>query len=221
MTKQASDHAISVIKAGLSAVPGVGGPIASLIGDYVPSATERSTRLAMEELRQRIDSLGDRIDPGAVNQEEFAELFKSCYLVIVRTHQQKKRSAAVRLIANILLREGDTDKLTYTELDHFVHCLDKLSIGAVEALGHAVEIVRRNNPADLEGKSVSFNFQDIQSKMPEIAPDLLMGLIGELNGENLLHLPSAPGIRTADYANYPVELTPIGGKFALRFLSTS
>ena len=133
----------------------------------------------------------------------------------------KKRSAAVRLIANILLREGDTDKLTYTELDHFVHCLDKLSIGAVEALGHAVEIVQRNNPADLEGKSVSFNFQDIQSKMPEIAPDLLMGLIGELNGENLLHLPSAPGIRTADYANYPAELTPIGGKFALRFLSTS
>lgn len=92
MTKQASDHAISVIKAGLSAVPGVGGPIASLIGDYVPSATERSTRLAMEELRQRIDSLGDRIDPGAVNQEEFAELFKSCYLVIVRTHQQKNEA---------------------------------------------------------------------------------------------------------------------------------
>ena len=92
MTKQASDHAISVIKAGLSAVPGVGGPIASLIGDYVPSAAERSTRLAMEELRQRIDSLGDRIDPGAVNQEEFAELFKSCYLVIVRTHQQKNEA---------------------------------------------------------------------------------------------------------------------------------
>ena len=219
MTKQASDHAISVIKAGLSAVPVVGGTIASLIGDYVPNATERSIGLAIEELGQHISSLEGRIDPGSVNQDEFSELFKSCYLVIVRTHQQEKRSAAVRLIANILLREGDSDKLTYTELDHFVHCLDTLSIGAVEALAHAVEIVRRNNPADLEENSVSINFEDIQAEMPEVAPDLLMGLIGELNGQNLLHIPAAPGIRTADYANYPVELTPIGGKFALRFLS--
>ena len=219
MTKQVSDHAISVIKAGLSAVPVVGGAIASLIGDYVPKATDRSIGMAIEELIQRIGSLESRIDPRSVDREEFSELFKSCYLVIIRTHQQRKRSAAVRLIANILLRDGDSDKLTYTELDHFVHCLDTLSIGAVEALAHAVEIVRQNNSADLEENSVSFNFQDIQAEMPEVAPDLLMGLLGELNGENLLHLPGAPGIRTADYANYPVELTPIGGKFALRFLS--
>lgn len=219
MSKQASDHALSVIKAGLSAVPFVGGPIASLISDYIPNATERSIRLAIDELKQYISFLEDRIDPNSVDKDEFSELFKSCYLVIIRTHQQEKRSAAVRLIANILLRDGDSDKLTYTELDHFVHCLNTLSIGAVKVLGHIVEVVRRSNPRDLEKISVSINFQDIKSETPEIAPDLLMGLIGELAGGNLLHIPSAPGIRTADYANYPVELTPIGGKFALRFLS--
>lgn len=89
----------------------------------------------------------------------------------------------------------------------------------MKVLGHVVEVVRRSNPRDLEKISVSINFQDIKSETPEIGPDLLMGLIGELAGGNLLHIPSAPGIRTADYANYPVELTPIGGKFALRFLS--
>ena len=144
MAKSKSDHAISVVKAGLSAIPIVGGSIASLVGDYVPNATERSTNLAIEELAQDITLLGDRIDAESINREEFAELFKSCYLIIVRTHQQKKRTAAVRLIANVLLRDGDSDKLSYTELDHFVHCLDTLSVGAIDVLAHAVEIVLRD-----------------------------------------------------------------------------
>lgn len=217
--KESTVHAVAVIKAGLAAVPVAGGPIVSLISDYVPNATERSIQLAVDELRERLIALESRVDPESVNKEEFAELFKSCYLVIVRTHQQEKRTAAVRLMANILLREGDPEKLSYTELDHFVHCLDSLSIGAVRTLAHAVEIVRRNNRADLENNSVSFNFADLSKLMPEVSPDLLMGLVGELDGENLLHRPNAPSIRTARYMNYAIELTPIGGRFALRFLS--
>ena len=218
MARKGSDHTISAIKAGLATIPVVGGAIASLIGDYVPNSTEKSVDRALNELRQRISSLEDRIDPETVEREDFSELFKSCYLVIVRTHQQEKRRAAVRLIVNILLRDGDSEKLTYTELDHFVHCLDRLSIGAIKTLGHVVNIVRRSNPSDLEHNSVSINFEHIQAEMTDVAPDLLMGLVGELNAENLLHVPASPGIRTAHYANYPVELTPMGGRFALRFL---
>lgn len=217
--KESTVHALSVIKAGIAAVPVAGGPIVSLISDYVQNATERSIQLAVDELRALLIALETRVDPESVNKEEFAELFKSCYLMIVRTHQHEKRTAAVRLIANILLREGDPEKLSYTELDHFVHCLDSLSIGAVTTLAHAVEFVRSNNASDLEKKSVSLNFSDLHKRMPDVSPDLLMGLVGELDRENLLHRPGAPSIRTARYANYAIELTPIGGRFALRFLS--
>ena len=52
-TKTKSHHILSVIKAGISAIPYVGGPIAGLIGDYVPSATQRSVETAFEMLKRR------------------------------------------------------------------------------------------------------------------------------------------------------------------------
>jgi hypothetical protein len=55
--------------------------------------------------------------------------------------------------------------------------------------------------------------------MPQISPHLLMGLVSELNAMNLVHIPGPPAIRTANYANYPVELTPLGTRFVTRLLS--
>jgi len=52
--KTKSDHALAIIKAGLSTVPYIGGAIASLIEDYVPSATQRSIETAIEILKQKL-----------------------------------------------------------------------------------------------------------------------------------------------------------------------
>lgn len=216
--KTKSDHALAVIKAGVSAIPCVGGSIASLIGDYVPSATQRSIETAIEILNQKVEQLGDRIDPDAVNKDEFAELFKSCYLSIVRTQQRAKLNAAAGLIANILLRKDDPEKLTYTELDHFARCLETLSIGAIEILGHAVGIARKSKPNEYKAQPVRFDFEDLKGRMPQTDAFLLMGLVGELNSMNLVHLAGAPQIATPAYANYPVQLTPLGVRFCERLL---
>ncbi|TWT74670.1 hypothetical protein Pla123a_34940 [Posidoniimonas polymericola] len=42
MTKNSGDHTLAILKAGIAGIPLVGGSIASLIGDYIPTATERS-----------------------------------------------------------------------------------------------------------------------------------------------------------------------------------
>src|SRR6266852_674144 len=96
-----SDHALIVIKAALNAVPIVGGSIASLIDDYIPLSTQRSIEIATQLLKERLEALGNRIDVDAVNKDEFAELFKSCYLAIVRTTQESKLHAAAALLANL------------------------------------------------------------------------------------------------------------------------
>jgi hypothetical protein len=211
--KTKSDHALAIIKAGVSTVPYIGGAIASLIGDYVPSATQRSIETAIEILKQKLEKISDRINPDTVNKDEFAELFKSCYLSVVRTQQRAKLNAAAALLANILLREGDPEKLTYTELDHFARCLETLSIGAIETLGHSVEIARKSKPKEYRVQPVRFNFEDLQKRMPDIDAFLLMGLVGELNSMNLIHLVGAPTIATHAYANYPIQLTPLGVRF--------
>jgi len=212
--KEPRDHILAVCKAGISTIPVVGGAIASLIGDYIPTATEKAVKKSIEILSNRIEELGDRIDAECVNKDEFSELFKSCYLIMIRTHQEEKIRGCVELICNILLKRGDTDKLTYTEIDHFVHCLDNLSIGAIEVLGHVVAVARAMNRERVGKENVRISFSDVQNRVPTIEADLLMGLLGELNSFHLVFVNPTPSVRMANYQLSTVELPPIGVRFA-------
>ncbi len=169
----------------------------------------------MELLSERVEELRDRIDAEAVDKDDFAELFKSCYLSIVRSHRDEKLRAATTILANLLLREGDPDKLTYTELDHFARCVETMSSGAVEVLCMFVQggdlVLHRSMD------SHRLNFGDIQPLFPQYSPDLLLGLISELDRANLLHRGSASGMEKLNYENIPVRITPLGRRFA-RFL---
>src|SRR5271170_7009379 len=96
------DHALAVLKAALNLIPNVGGALASLIGDYVPTSTQRSIDKTITLLGEKLTSLEGRIDIDAVNKEDFSELFKSCYLVVVRSNREEKLHAAAALLANLL-----------------------------------------------------------------------------------------------------------------------
>ena len=57
MEKTSSDHVLAVVKAGIELVPLVGGSIASLIDDYVPTSTQRNIERAIDELRNELNRL--------------------------------------------------------------------------------------------------------------------------------------------------------------------
>ena len=128
------DHALAAIKAGLNLIPVVGGALASLIGDYVPISTQAAIERTTHLLGEKLEALQERIDVGAVDKEDFSELFKSCYLVIVRSNREEKLQAATAILANLLLRQGDPSKSSYEELDHLIRSIDALSIGAISVL---------------------------------------------------------------------------------------
>ncbi|MCK4821822.1 hypothetical protein KA005_39015 [bacterium] len=218
MEKEARDHILAVVKAGVSAVPMVGGTLASLIGDYIPSATQNTIERSIEMLQTEMERLGDRIDTESLNKDEFSELFKSCYLTIVRTHQEEKLRGAVALITNILLKKGDAEKLIYTELDHFARCLDVLSVGAIQILGYCVGLARSGGRIRSNTSNVRMDFSDIHRRVPDMPVDLIMGLLEELNSFHLVHLTGTPSARTPNYGNYPIEVTPIGVRFSTYIL---
>lgn len=218
MTMTPRDHALAIFKAGLNAVPYVGGVVASLIEDYIPSSTQRNIEATIDLLKQRLCDLEGRIDPESVDKDEFAELFKTCYLIVVRTHQASKRRAAVELMTNILLKNGDPLKMSYTELDHFARCLESLSVGAIGALGQVVSIAREQSRGRFGRENVQITFRQVHARLPEFEPGLIMGLLGELNSFHLVHLTDTPSVRTENYGNYPIELPPIGAKFAQNVL---
>ncbi|HEX4117727.1 MAG TPA: hypothetical protein VHX99_02905 [Rhizomicrobium sp.] len=213
MQHSKTDNALAAIKAGLNLVPVVGGAIASLVGDYVPTSTQRSIEKAMKMLGEKLNSLNQRIDIDAVNKEDFSELFKSCYLVIIRSQREEKLRIAANLLANVTLKEGDQEKVPYTELDHLVRCLDSLSIGAINVLKVAFDI-RSRAPMSQRG---TFQFQQLRDELKDFETSLLMGLVSELRGMNFIEVQE-PGIRVPDYGNFLLELTPVGKRFVERFI---
>ncbi|MFH1220696.1 MAG: hypothetical protein V1694_09635 [Candidatus Eisenbacteria bacterium] len=215
--KTRADHILAICKATVSAVPWVGGPIANLIDDYIPSATEKAFRKAFDDLGRRLRELNDRIDVELIDKDEFAEIFKSFVVIVGRTQKESKLRASAALVANTLLKPNDPDKLTYTELDHFARCLEILSIGAIDALGHAVAVAERDGMKNLDRSPYRIDFGRLQQEMKHTDPHLLMGLVGELNSMNLMHLRSLPVAATENYGNYPLHLTPLGTRF-VRYL---
>jgi hypothetical protein len=212
MSREKSDHILAAVKAGLHLLPHVGGAIASLIDDYVPKATERAMQKTMEQLSAKLIALEGRTDVDAVDNEDFAELFKSCYLVAIRSQREEKLRAAANLFANLLLKPGDAGKSSYEELDHFVRCLEALSIGALSVLGAARHIIRSAPTGPID-----FQFHQLRGTFREFEPSFLMSLVSELRSLNLLHV-RVPTIETADYGNFAIELTPVGRRFVERFI---
>lgn len=207
------DAGVVGIKAILGAIPLVGGSLASLV-ELVPTATQRDTEKALGFFSEKVRELESRIDVNAVNKDDFSELLKSCLIVMGRTYREKKLHAAANILANLLLRPGDPAKSSYEELDHLVRCVDTLSIGAITVLGAARRL------ATLPGTQGRINFDQLHPQFTQMDASLLLSLASELNALNLLHITEPP-IKTPDYGNYALELTPIGKRFVEQFIEGS
>ncbi len=210
--------ALSILKAGLAGVRVVGGPLASLIDDCIQSATQESIELTVRILKKRLDRYHKRLDVSKVDRIEFAELFKSCYLVIVRSHKKARLEAAANLLVHVLLKSGDKDELLFSELDFFVRVLDSISLGAIEILALIYDIQTGPGNRDVFADNTRLKFGRLHAKYSGKDAHLLMGLVGELDAYNLVHLPGGPAAREPDYANYTIELTPLGARFVVQVI---
>jgi hypothetical protein len=195
-----------------------GGPYLTGLMDYALNThTKEAFESLLDQMKKQIDDLKDKVEVESLNKDEFSELFKSCILITARTHQEKKIKAASALLVNFLLKDGEPEKLNYTEVDHFIRCVEKLSMGAIQVLGVAFELASRHEPENIEERLSRMNFGDLHQKM-DLEDHLLMGLLSELNSFNFIHLLGTPAIGEKNYINYPVQLTPIGARFVKRLL---
>jgi hypothetical protein len=213
MKSTATDHALAVIKAALNLAPG-GGALASLIGDFVPSSRQRVLEKAADLLAERIDGIGSRIENETIDREDFADLFGKFQALAGKTNRELKLRAAANILANALLPPGDPSKSPFDELEHLMHCADALSSGAIAALGASIQI---RAPRHASGGDASFNFDELKRKLPHLDPNLVLGLATELRSLNLLHITE--GVITGrDYEGYLFQVTPLGSRFAKRFI---
>jgi hypothetical protein len=212
--KKASDHILSLVKAGLNLDPyGVGGMLSSLIGDYLPSSTERSVKELARHLVEEIKRIDSRIDSGEIDQDEFTELFKSAYLVAVRTHRQEKIHGAAHLLANLLLKKGDPEKLSYTELDHFVRAIDALSHGALHVHGVLVRFALSEESRGQAKPFFHMTLGHLGSVVGGEDLSLLSSLLRELASWGFTEV-RVPQVNSDDLTMHTVVLTDMGKRFA-------
>ena len=97
---------------------------------------------------------------------------------------------------------------------------EALSNGALEVLGHALRL-RVDRQLSERDHNQRIALDDLLQRVPQTEPSLLLGLVGELNTLNLLHLAGVPMVRVQGnlYGNYPIEFTAIGVKFGSALLN--
>jgi hypothetical protein len=223
--KTMSSAAGSGLKAIAAATP-FGSLLVSLINDAASNAHERAEQRANEILVDRLEELEGRVDKERITTDEFVDLYKNCWVVQQRSLYDEKLRGAANIIANALLKDGDGDRLTYDELDHFTRCLEHLSIGAIHILTKAINYADKKNRGlnsyKVDRNNIRVDFGELQSLAPEIDANLLMGLLGELASFHLLHSLGSPTARYDGkqiYSNYPFETTPLGYRFVQHVLS--
>jgi|GEM_PF-3046778 len=224
----ASDHVLALTKATLSALPG-GGVLASLIGDYIPTSRERSIKQLCDHLVSEIDRLGDRIDQQQFNRDELTELIQRAIYASIKTTRQEKIQAAANIVANAMLSEDDADKISYSELDHFLNAVDGLSAGAFHILAISSRVPADQSTGALLNPGgpgeVKFSSGELVARIKDIEPLLVMSLVAQLHNWNLLRRGEV-GVTHYDRErrvplNIPIYLTEPGYKFVRYVLNES
>lgn len=118
-------HIIAVSKSAVASIPWAGGPLASLLGDYLPDACKRRAFDWLAQLDRRLRGI-------EVNQERFGFLLQLALPTAAIDHREFKR----HLLANILAdaaNDGDADVSLY-----------RLFIDIVDAMEpHHIKLLRR------------------------------------------------------------------------------
>ncbi len=170
-----TDHVVNMVKATLSSLPfPLAGGLASLIADYVSKSTERAIWKAMELLNEKLQDLGDRIDTGSIDEDEFSDTVKSFLMTIQKTSQEEKLRGAANLLANVCLKDGESDKLPYTEIDHFFRCLESLSVGAIYVLGVVCKMVEARGTRKSPAGEYTLTYGDIVPEINNLPPHTIM-----------------------------------------------
>jgi len=98
-----ADVGHKIVKAGLSAIPIVGGPAAELFASLVLPPLERRRQEWMEEIGEELGKLQEerKIDFEVLrNDEEFVDTILQATQVALRNHQQEKRDALRNAVLN-------------------------------------------------------------------------------------------------------------------------
>jgi len=101
--KTKHDHTLAILKAAVSAIPVAGGPVASLLSDYLPNEVEhRKTRL-LTQLDKDLKILEGKYNAETLTRAEFLTIFFKSFKKAMETHREEIIDAYRAIILNSLI----------------------------------------------------------------------------------------------------------------------
>lgn len=120
--KSLTDHVKILTAAAISAIPGIGGPLATVLQEYIPLTIEKRRNETIRQLAEELQRLENRVDDQKMRSEAFhITLIKTMRLLTVERHQEK-----LDAFRNIILNEA-INQTENPELDFFVYVTDSLT----------------------------------------------------------------------------------------------
>ncbi len=212
----ARDHFVNVIKASLSAIPLIGGPISSLIGDYIPKKKEkrlhnfiRDLTIKLEEHHQQINSTN--VD--YIKTEEFAFIFEESIRGVLSNYQKQKIFCYKGIIINSLRYNLKSEQKEY--FLHLVNNLSDLHLRIISISNNPDAYFEFHN-LDKDPVQMAAIGKVFQAALPGIDLDMIKSAYGEIYQMGLFNTDkSIFGTMTSSMGFRIVSgrLTPLGRAF--------
>ena len=122
-SKTKLDHTLSVVKAAVNAIPYAGGPLGSLLSDYLPNSVEKRKTEFLEKLGRDLEAVQDRIQNDVVSREYFISTFMQSFRRALENHQEEKVSAFRAIVVNTAIDQNPKED----EITAFISITDRLT----------------------------------------------------------------------------------------------
>ena len=212
----------TAVKALISAVPTLGGPISTIIGDIQSIRKEKRFLEFINGLREDLHNFSDCVNAEFVSKEDFLDIFEQTARKIVMTRQEAKRTAFRHILSNAIL----SSDVSYDEVEEFLSLVERFReehIFLLSILQNPVKYDEETGNRVGKGGGMATSISQI---MEQLLPDWTENLILEVatvleNNERLVqNITSRYNTMLTDQGiNHLVNtLTPKGIRF-VEFIS--
>jgi len=188
----AQDRVKGWIVAVLNAIPGIGGPLASLADDYIPSKKQERLVAFVQELSGRIAASQYELNTQVVHTEEFAFIFERVLHGVADNYQQEK----LKCYQNILLNSLADIEIPQEEKELFLLLLDGLTVRHLRI----ISILRAGKTGNID--------QVIQQSYPSYDDDSVEYVVDDLRSKGLVKAKGA--VYDPEISSSQNQLTPMG-----------
>jgi hypothetical protein len=206
----------TAVKALISAVPFLGGPILAVIGDIQSIRKEKRFIEFINGLQEDIHNLSGHVNAEFISKEDFLDIFEQTARKIVMTRQEAKRTAFRHILSNAIL----SSNISYDEVEEFLSLVERFREEHIFLLSILRDPVKYDeetgNRVGKGGGRMTSISQIMRQLLPGWNKDLILEVTTVLENERLIqHITAKYNMTLTDQGiNHLVNsLTPKGMRF--------